>query len=155
MAGACAECKRPKSAAKWGPRGAVCYPCWKALGKPIRPEKVAPVVVLEEGVPEELAAMRAAKKWVHELLPDHPDVRFWVELRKRAMRDFMAAWERAEREYAEMSKVSSTPVAIGRVEERLECAVTARVVGEMEAWLERKRVEALSRGADVQRGERK
>lgn len=158
MAGACAECKRPNSSSKWGPNGGVCYPCWKALGKPVRPAsgKVGPSEpVLDEGVPLQLAAVRAAGHWAHEELPQHPVVQTWVAFRRKSPREFLSTWERLEKEHAEVSKPVPRADVPGSDEERVECGVTSRIVAEMEAWLEKKRVAALQGASGILRGERR
>ena len=155
MAGACAECKKPNSSSKWGPNGGVCYPCWKAMGKPVRPESGKPAPsepVLDEGVPLQLAAVRAAGHWEHEVAPRHPVVQTWVEFRRKNPKEFLSTWERLEREFAESGKGLPTAGGAG---ERVECAVTPRIVDEMERWLEKKRVDAETRAASIVRDVRR
>src|SRR5678809_1013956 len=145
----CTRCKKG-AVNKWGPDGPVCKPCWEELGCPTKPRPAEPE--LDAGVPEELAAIRAANRWSWEELPKHPLVETWVTIRRKHPKEFKSTLERLEKEYAESSKpVVSSSAAV--VEERVEDAVSERVIAECEAWLEKRRVEAEEKARAIERGE--
>lgn len=97
----CVDCKARgvvEDGRRWSPDGVVCYPCWKVRGRPIKPgSEAAPKEVSD--VPPQLQAIRLAMKWRSEDLPEHPMVRFYVELRRSNPSQVALQWERMEREY--------------------------------------------------------
>lgn len=88
----CMRCKgrRPH---RWSAEGSVCYKCWKELGKPKKPG-------VDEDIPPQLQALRLAMKWRDaEKLPEHPMIKFYVELARSNPRDVALQWERMEADY--------------------------------------------------------
>jgi hypothetical protein len=123
------------------------------------PAERPPEPELETGIPVELAVARAAMYWEHKILPLNPAVRTCVRLRRDNPKDFIANWQKLEQLYRESGGgIPGQPSAGGPVvpvvEERLVDPVSERVIGECEAWLEKRRVEAEAKAQAIERGEK-
>jgi hypothetical protein len=121
---------------------------------PGRPRKDPDEPVLEEGYPVKFAAIRAALGWDHEQLPKHLEVRIYVEMRRRSIKEFMAEFRRLEGEWEQSQKPASVSDGSPDPSERVEDPVGERVVEDIEAWLEKHRLAALARAEAIERGER-
>lgn len=112
----------------------------KSPGRPKKP--LPPEPVLEEGIPAQLAAMRAAAHWQYDTLPQLAVVRFLVNLKKKNPLGFNSQWQAQERAFLKLGggfpapdepdlpEAADTPEAVA-------CGVTPKVVETMEEWLSR------------------
>lgn len=76
-------------------------------------DKMKEIIGREPGIPERLAALRAALRWNSKHNPTNGMVRFYVVLQRRSPREFQAAWDKMEREWAEL-KVSREAPAVSK-----------------------------------------
>lgn len=114
----------------WGPNN----PPPKSPGRP--PKFVPPEPVLEAGVPDQLAAMRAAAHWSFDTFPKLEIVRFYVALKKKNPLGFSREWQTQEKAFSRSGGDDSLP-AVDSGAERVTCDVTPKIVETMEAWLAR------------------
>lgn len=128
-----------RTATTWGPDNPPPEPPKKGRGRP--PNNPPPEPVLEDGVPTQLAAMRAAAHWQYDTLPQMPVVRFLVKLKKKNPLGFNSQWQAQERVFLKLgglpvSEDPDLPLTAG-TPEAVACGVTPKVVETMEDWLAR------------------
>lgn len=142
---------------RWGPDN----PPPKSPGRPPKAKK-PPEPVLEEGLPANLAACRAAVAWNHEELPQDNLVRVYVDLKNRSPASFIDKLMKLENKFEEETRAKHAKLADPDAEEAPAASheadllppdpVTDKVIGYIDAWLDRHRRKAVEEAAQILSG---